>query len=399
MARFYARFDGGNPSWSPDPATGILFGVSSDGYFDTRSIAASSASAALLRNGLIASRSAVSTDFYGELDLINQNGALGIYFPPNLFQITNGLLTASAYTASAANTQGIVTPANYRTRPTASILSTATALVGLTNPPDSGSVLYTTYLSASAAVTTILNSINNASPYSRLGNQPSRTLHSVWHDADLQYFAWDDFTPGTPQSVTLTESSSTDFYFTNDFRVRMNWSSTYQFRNDTQAQTRVRFEIFPTGSGVVNFLNKTSAGVGATNYTWPVTQSLITTNGMHQIIYGVNFRDAQIIAEGGTNTGDGLEAGGTGSMVNLVRLYGITMAFNASFSSTCTDYTGATTRYSTRAVSLLAGDPIYQNTNVVTPSAVGNGFYRNTATNEVYEIQGGGVESPILSCT
>jgi hypothetical protein len=409
MARFYARFDSGSPSWSPNTDTGVLVGTSADGYFNQYRIADSTANAALLRGGLIASRSAVSTDFYQELDSVNQNGALGIFFPTDQFQITAGILTASAYTASATNTQGIFTPANYRTRPTASITSSQTTLIGPTNPLDSGSVNYNTYLNASSAVTTVLNAIQtgqgvSVTPFLRQGNQPSRTLHSIWHDPDLQYFAWDDLTPGTPQTVTLTETSSTDFYFTNNFNVTMDWGPNYEYRNDEIAQTRVRFEFFPTGSAPVDVLNKTNAGIGAKTYTWTINQSNITTNGMHRVIYGVNFRDAQVIAEGGTNIGDGVEAGGTGSMVNYTRLYAVTLAFNGSYSSNCGDYTGATTRYTTRASpttpgSIQEGDPLYTNTNVVTVNSVGNGFYRSTATNEVYQIAGGGVESPIQTCT
>ena len=414
MARFYARFDSGSPGgWSPDPQTGILVGTSADGYFDQYQITASpnsSASAALLRDGLIASRSAVSTDIYQELDAVNQDGALGIYFPSNVFQTTAGVLTGSAYTASATTTQGIITPSNYRTRPTASIISSQTSLIGLTDPPDSASVNYDVYLSASSAVTTVLNSIQNGAgvavtPFLRQGNQPSRTLHSIWHDPDLQYFAWDDLTPGTPQTVTLTESSSTNFYFTNDFNVKMDWGPTYQYRNDFLATPRVRFEFFLASTGVPSqSLNKTSVTPGATTYTWTINQNSITMNGVHRVLYAVNFRDAQVLAEGGTNIGDGVEAGDTGSMVDFTRLYAVTLAFNGTYSSNCGDYTGATTRYTTRPSpttlgSIQEGDPLYVATDVVTVNSVENGFYRNTATNEVYQIAGGGVESPIQTCT
>lgn len=386
MARFYARFDSGSPSWSPDPETGILVGTSANGYFNQYRIGANSASGALLRNGLIASRSAVSTDFYQELDSVNQNGTLGIFFPSDLFTITGGILTASAYTASATTTQGIIIPSNYRTRPTASITSSQTTLIGPTNPLDSGSVNYNVYLSASNAVKAVLDSVQNGAgdpftPYDRLGNRPSRTLHSIWHDPNLQYFAWDDLTPGTPQTVTLTESSSTDFFYTNNFSVKMDWGPTYEYRNDEQAQTRVRFEFFPTGSAAVDFLNKTNAGVGAKTYTWTINQSNITTNGMHRVIYAVNFRDAQVIAEGGTNIGDGAEAGGTGSMVDFTRLYGpytIQLYGGSGGTGTCANYTGATsTIYLIDKGGPEVGFRFSTTTNVVTKTAVGStGLYR-----------------------
>lgn len=200
MARFYARFDSGSPSWNPTAATTVLLGTSTDGFFQTRSIAATSASGALLRNGLIASRSAISTDIYVELDLINQSGGRGTYFPPDTFVVTSGVLTGSVYTSSVA---GIVIPANYRTRPTASISSTS-PLVTASSPPDSASVTYDVYVSGSTAVKNVLDGIVGGGPYARLGNVPSRTLYSIWHDENLQYFAWDDFTPGAVVGGTVT---------------------------------------------------------------------------------------------------------------------------------------------------------------------------------------------------
>ncbi len=76
MARFYAKFDGGSVS-ALDNVNGA------GGYFTQRRIAATSASGALLRDGLIASRSAVSADVYDDLDSVNRNGNNGTYFPPD----------------------------------------------------------------------------------------------------------------------------------------------------------------------------------------------------------------------------------------------------------------------------------------------------------------------------
>jgi hypothetical protein len=187
MARFFARFDNAG---SPNPGTS----------FDTRTIAASSASGALYKIGLLASRSAVSADFLSELEPANRIGGNGIYFPADLFINTAGVLTASAYTSSLP---GIVTPVDYATRPTASITSSTSHVVGPTNPLDSGSVTYDVYLSASNAVSATLNAIQPATPYARLGLNESRTLHSVYHNPGLDYFAWDDFTPGTASAITV----------------------------------------------------------------------------------------------------------------------------------------------------------------------------------------------------
>lgn len=222
MGRFYAKFD--SSSWEAllEQAPSIA------GYTFTRYvlhdrlyIANGSASAAPLRDGLIASRSALSADVYAELDSVNQNGAAGIYFPPDLFTGTT-LITASAYTSSI---QGIIIPPfssgslGYIIRPTASVVSTQTSLVGPTNPLDSASFLNSTYNAASAAVSTVLNAITGSvqgtsskGPYQRLGNSSSRTLHSIWHDASMSLFGWDDFTPGPPVFTGTWPTSNGAFY-------------------------------------------------------------------------------------------------------------------------------------------------------------------------------------------
>jgi hypothetical protein len=177
MARFFSVLSGSVPSE-----------LTSD-FFDQRSIS----DGINKRNGLIASRSIVSTDVYEDLDAVNIDGSRGTYFPPNLLTAPDNPFIGEAYTSSIA---GIVIPNDYRTRPTASVLST-TAGVGPTNPLDTVSVSYTSYLAASTAVKTVLDSITGGGPYGRIGLNVSRTLHSIWHDQYLGYFAWDDFTPGT----------------------------------------------------------------------------------------------------------------------------------------------------------------------------------------------------------
>lgn len=342
MARFYARFDSGSPSWTPDATTTNLLAEISTGYFDTKSIAATSASGATLRNALIASRSAVSEGIYQELDSANRDGALGIYFPPDLYVTTAGVLTGSAYTSSVP---GLVIPSDYRTRPTASITSDMSTLVGPTNPLDSASVTYDVYLSASNAVKTVLDGIPDGGPYQRLGNRTERTLCSIWHDPELTYFAWDDLTPGIPQNVVLTQTSSVDFYFTNNFSYKLTWGPTYEYKNDKQAESRLSFGIWATGSGSpVQSLNKQAVSAGAQVYNWTVLQSNIASNGAYEVTREVNFRDAQVISEGGTNIGDGAIAGGTGSAVNLIRLYGpfTLQKYNGSNPALCADFGGAT---------------------------------------------------------
>ncbi len=205
MARWYARFDSGSngTTWNTELE-------STDGYFMRLRIGASSASGAQLRDGLILSRSNVSTEVYDDLDGANKSGANGTYFPPDLQLRPDATLVSwsNAYTSSF---NGIKTPTsneygfgsvNYSTRPTASVISSYNKLVGPATPADPIQLTYASYVSASSAVLTVLNAIQNGAgtpvtPYNRLGTNSQRTLHSIWHNPGLDYFAWDDFTPGT----------------------------------------------------------------------------------------------------------------------------------------------------------------------------------------------------------
>jgi hypothetical protein len=266
MARFYAQFNSGS--------AGVI-GELDNTYHQRLRIGASSASGAQLRDGLIASRSAVSADAYADLDAGNKDGSKGIYFPPDGPPPSGPFSTDSstfvswstAYTSSVA---GIVIPANYQTRPTASILSTQTTLVGPTNPEDSIGVSYATYFSASTAVFTAISSSQTGagittSPYTRLGETPSRTLHSIWHDPDLQYFAWDDFTPGTISASIdangLNKSANPPEVFPggtpiNTPTILLYQLTNAQFPNDFNADARfqVRLDIMsgPTEVAILN---------------------------------------------------------------------------------------------------------------------------------------------------
>ena len=255
MARHYARFDGGTEAT-----------LDSD-YFEQCKVSDGSTAATNLKNGLIDSRSLVTTDIYQDLDSVNQNGSLGIYFPPNSGPFSTDYSTyASWSTAYTSSLDGIKTPTsntyggggiNYSLRPTASILSTDTTVVGPTNPADSVGISYSTYLNASNAVTDVLNSIRSGSdtvtnrgPYARLGNERSRTLHSIWHNPTLTYFAWDDFTPAAMSTNGLdiqvagadcNQSPSPGAVST----IQFTWSNTlsYVYKNDGNPSGKIGIEI------------------------------------------------------------------------------------------------------------------------------------------------------------
>ncbi len=199
MARFYAKFDGGSVS-ALDNVNGA------GGYFTQRRIAATSASGALLRDGLIASRSAVSADVYDDLDSVNRNGNNGTYFPPDTPTFPTATLVSwsTAYSSSVdgiktptTNTYGVADSLNYSKRVTGSVVSTQPTLVGPTDPLDPVQLNYDVYTSASSAVrTTILSIVTGSSevglgrgsvstPYGRLGQDESRTLYSIWHNPSV----------------------------------------------------------------------------------------------------------------------------------------------------------------------------------------------------------------------
>lgn len=224
MARWYARFDAGNET-ALDSTNGT------EGYFTKLRFgafageSAGAASGAKLREGLIASRSALSADAYEDISAVNKDGAAGIYFPPNTSpgpfssDYSTYASWSNGYTPNGTQLPGIKTPTtnvygvadsiNYSLRPTGSVNYNNGNLTAL-SPADDIGVSYTTYNNASAAVRATIEKIETTgavtqTPYSRTGNDSARTIHSVYHDPNLNYFAWDDFTPG-PISGKVTHS-------------------------------------------------------------------------------------------------------------------------------------------------------------------------------------------------
>ncbi len=286
-----------------------LIGSDTIADHDIRTISNGSAK----RDGLIASRSAVSTDMYADLEAAYRSGGEGTYFPPDTFVITNNILTGSAYTASLTNpaVAGIRTPASYATRPTASITSSQTVFVGPSATKDSASVNYTTYLSASNGVKTVLDSVTGGGPYGRLGQNPSRTLHSIYHDPTLSYFAWDDFSPGTASATTgysispLVEivgpgsnNGPPGFYTfitssTPSVTITATWGTEYFA--DTLGTAYLTLDSnyagTPGGSAIngdIDFTSVTPSPAG-TSYAWVITDMTKFNRATGSIDVGVSF--------------------------------------------------------------------------------------------------------------
>jgi hypothetical protein len=300
MARFISILSGSNPNLA---------------FHDTKTISNGTA----LRAGLIASRSALSADIYAELFPENQSGGKGVFFPADLISTTAvaGQITGSAYTSSR---EGIVTPANYSTRPTASVLSTTSQVVP-TNPLNRASASLATYESASVAVSTVLNGIQDGGPYGRIGLNPSRTLHTVYHDPDTRFFAWDDFTPGTPASLdanvtapplrtdNVTTSASVIFLENgvDNLSVSVSWLG--QYLADTIGPTTASIAIrngtslntYSTNTGSVN---GAGSSLTATNFNIPAGNFVGNSNTQNTVekLISVRFSDVTIPTHHGPTT-------------------------------------------------------------------------------------------------
>lgn len=414
MARFYARFDSGSPGgWN----TPLDSEAADTGFFDRRYVSAGSASAALLRDGLIASRSAVSTDVYVDLDDGNQDGSKGIYFPPDSgpFSTNNSTFVSwsNAYTSSF---DGIKTPTsneygyadsvpNYSKRPTASVTSGMTNIIGPATPVDSIGVAYSTYTAATTAVKAVLDAIQSGGPYGRLGNYPNRTLLSVWHDPDLQYFAWDDFTPAQPLSFGVTDPGniSDEYYYTNDFNYTFSWGPGYTYKADAKARPIISASLHPTGSTVsVQDLTATLLSEGVVTYNWLIDRdNIIPANGNYEVDANLKLRDSKLYNATPSLNSDGTPATITnGGLLKLTRLYANSIAGPiAGYDTVCANYGGPVTRYATVAEgNELDGADIYVyvNTDTASPSGISTGWYYAVNIGKVYQCDGAGVltESP-----
>lgn len=402
MARFYAVFD---PTYSNTTLNNAKHEKRYIGM-NTGGTTPLSASAAILREGLLLSRSVLHNTLYPQLDSDNRTATTtrGVIIPYNVITIDSpspgDLSWTNVYTGSAP---GLKFESDPSIRITASVVSTDTSIVGPAVPVDSGTISKFPYLSASAAVNNIIknkiqsasNSLVNSGPYERLGNYSSRTLHSLYHDYDMTYFAWDDFTPGAPQVFTIAHSASmaNEFYYTNPFRFTVQWSGQYDYLADALAYPIVSTS-FASASGVVNFTYNTQMSPGEVQVFVEVNSD--PQNGIRGTISNEYYLHAtasfrEPILSASNIISDGPRADGTIQM-NLFRLYELyvrpkTQGDNPNL---CASYNNnnAVTKYvtgpfvdpnSTYQQTVLdnAGDYdiMYDNTNNGVPSKTANGTW------------------------
>jgi hypothetical protein len=281
MARFYATFEHNLqfPTLQENASTKA---------FLKKNIGATAQQGLDLQAGLIASRSLLSAAIYSTLDSINIDGSRGTYFPPDL--ITTNLTTFVSGPVYTSSVDGIKTPItntydvgqaiNYSKRPTSSITSSQTTLVGpTTNPPDTGSAAYSLYKNATDAVATVLTSIQGGGPYDRLGQIPLRTLHSIWNDPNLNYFAWDDFTPGTGSvlvDISPIAGTGQVTYVTSSTTVGVSLGWLTEFPSDLLGNAIVFATLLGPTNNTLATLSPTGTPA-ASGYLWNVTANSFNT--------------------------------------------------------------------------------------------------------------------------
>lgn len=270
MARFYATFD-----------NSTLSGLEGNRY-ERKAFT----DGATLKQAIIDERAALSAAIYGQLTEGNRNGTIGRVLPQGSFSIANGDLSwSNIYTNAAAEW-----PADPSVRPTTAITTANSTVV---SPSDGGVVSASLYTAATTALGNALAGIAGGGPNGRPGLNAWRTLASLWHDHSLTYFAWDDFTPGTPQSVTngpnvVTGNSGTPASVAMDF----GWG--YEFEHDRNG-TIVISGTVSNGSLTLPF----SQAVNATPSGTTITVTGLNEGGNYTIAGTAQFFDPTINTHGG----------------------------------------------------------------------------------------------------
>lgn len=284
MARFYSTFD--------ESSVAALEAINADNAYQQVLMPTGAA----LKSALLTARSALSTQAYTVINAGNRDGALGIVVPNDVVTRGGGNYAWS----NLYENVGAVWPSDPRVRPTAPILSTDPASDAV-SPTDAGEITESFYTDAQTAVENVLSGMTGGGPRARIGLTPYRTLASIWHDHEMTFFAWDDFTPGTPQGMTIFGSGTI-----NSFEVGINFS--YQFlsdkRNTNTAQIVVTISRTDIGGSETYTQSRTLTGSG--NYPSESGLNVAFTSdyplvaGTYQVNVNFTIEDAVI----STNPGD-----------------------------------------------------------------------------------------------
>ena len=417
MARYYARFDHGFLTLN-----GELGSTSSGNYFERRVIASATSSNAVLK----AARLALSDAMYAQLDAANRNPTQGPIIPPrntagtvdNIVRSGGDLSWTNIYRAPGI--PGVPYPADFRTRPTSSIFTDDGNLTAAV-PDDGGTISDSLYTDASNAVATVLSSIKktksgltpigppyteDGSPYTRLGQNPSRTLHGLWHDQEVNYFAWDDFTPGYPQALTnafptASGVPSSIFLEQGDTFISLVLEWVPEFLSDRAGDVLLTWETVRTsGAGAPEVVESDSPIVsdGALYYSASLAgfsaYGLPATGHTYTVNSSIRFRDATIPI----HVSDLVSIEST-NLVTIYKVYRVSAITGANETDVCRGTT-VNDYFSDGPVQITSPMLLYQNKTGVVAA---NGLYRNPGAYQqnvtvYYSWDGGSMEGP-FTCT
>jgi hypothetical protein len=188
-----------------------------------------------------------------------------------------------------------VWPSNPQTRPTAPILTSSPGSAPV-SPTDGGAFTASLYTDAQTALGNALAGIASGGPNGRIGLNAWRTLASLWHDHDLTYFAWDDFTPGTPQSLQNTGNVVTGTATAGNGAVAMTFSWLKEFEADTLGTIEFSGDIIGPNVFVKSFSGIANASTG----TITINVTDIDESGLFDIVGTATFYDSVIVSHAGT---------------------------------------------------------------------------------------------------
>jgi hypothetical protein len=274
MARWYATFNNATDSY-----------LESSAYRAQRKAMTSGATR---KSNLLSLRAALSAGWAANVNAANRDGALGIVVPANGYTRSGGNFAGTnLYTKADAQW-----PSDPKVRPTAQILIANSTPLGTADPYTFSETLYTD------AQTELESLLSDVALRSRLGPNPWRTLASLWHDHAFTYFAWDDFLPGIPQSVSGFSSGGPNV---DPVIVQYSWAAQYPHDVDGMAQISGDLYNVTTGSPAASF-GPILVPAGDLGYNWNIPGGTLDP-GTHNGTFTIRFRDEVITTHFGSSQG------------------------------------------------------------------------------------------------
>jgi hypothetical protein len=230
MARFYITFDNSTNTTLEGFGTGFCFNRLA--YPTSPSNPGPG-----LRTALLNARAALSTQFYAQIADANKNGTLGITVPTDGYTVSGGSIQGSnLYT----NTEAVFN-SDLRDRPQPPITVANSTAVSPADPWTIAESYYTDCNTAFQNAMSPVLGLQSQDPggvYGRINSTTSPVysksllLQSLWHDQEMNYFAWDDYTPGRPTSIAVNVSTTL---------VIVTGINNYEFSMDRNASITVSF--------------------------------------------------------------------------------------------------------------------------------------------------------------